>query len=85
MLDLPRGTVNSRLRRALDRLSGLLGGCAEGAELREALLDARVPDSGMRANAPGAGAGRIPVRAAGAGRPAAVERRRCPPAAVAMA
>jgi RNA polymerase sigma-70 factor (ECF subfamily) len=25
MLDLPRGTVNSRLRRALDRLSGLLG------------------------------------------------------------
>ena len=26
MLDLPRGTVNSRLRRALDRLSGLLGG-----------------------------------------------------------
>src|SRR4051794_6664635 len=24
MLDLPRGTVNSRLRRALDRLSGLL-------------------------------------------------------------
>jgi RNA polymerase sigma-70 factor, ECF subfamily len=26
MLGLPRGTVNSRLRRALDRLSGLLGG-----------------------------------------------------------
>jgi RNA polymerase sigma-70 factor (ECF subfamily) len=26
MLELPRGTVNSRLRRALDRLSGLLGG-----------------------------------------------------------
>jgi RNA polymerase sigma-70 factor (ECF subfamily) len=25
MLDLPRGTVNSRLRRALDRLSGLMG------------------------------------------------------------
>ena len=25
MLDLPRGTVNSRLRRALDRLSGLIG------------------------------------------------------------
>ena len=25
MLDLPRGTINSRLRRALDRLSGLLG------------------------------------------------------------
>ena len=25
MLDLPRGTVNSRLRRALDRLGGLLG------------------------------------------------------------
>ncbi len=25
MLDLPRGTVNSRLRRALDRLSGMLG------------------------------------------------------------
>lgn len=24
MLDLPRGTINSRLRRALDRLSGLL-------------------------------------------------------------
>jgi RNA polymerase sigma-70 factor (ECF subfamily) len=29
MLDLPRGTINSRLRRALDRLSGLLG--EEGA------------------------------------------------------
>ncbi len=26
MLDLPRGTVNSRLRRALDQLSGLLEG-----------------------------------------------------------
>jgi RNA polymerase sigma-70 factor, ECF subfamily len=26
MLDLPRGTVNSRLRRGLDRLSELLGG-----------------------------------------------------------
>jgi RNA polymerase sigma-70 factor (ECF subfamily) len=25
MLDLPRGTINSRLRRALDQLSGLLG------------------------------------------------------------
>jgi RNA polymerase sigma-70 factor (ECF subfamily) len=25
MLGLPRGTVNSRLRRALDRLGGLLG------------------------------------------------------------
>jgi RNA polymerase sigma-70 factor (ECF subfamily) len=25
MLDLPRGTINSRLRRALDRLSGTLG------------------------------------------------------------
>ena len=25
MLDLPRGTVNSRLRRALDHLSGLIG------------------------------------------------------------
>jgi len=25
MLDLPRGTVNSRLRRALDRLGGMLG------------------------------------------------------------
>ena len=25
MLDLPRGTVNSRLRRALDRLSALIG------------------------------------------------------------
>jgi RNA polymerase sigma-70 factor (ECF subfamily) len=25
MLELPRGTVNSRLRRALDRLSGLMG------------------------------------------------------------
>ncbi|HET7485876.1 MAG TPA: sigma factor-like helix-turn-helix DNA-binding protein [Solirubrobacterales bacterium] len=29
MLDLPRGTINSRLRRALDRLSELLG--EEGA------------------------------------------------------
>ena len=25
MLELPRGTVNSRLRRALDHLSGLIG------------------------------------------------------------
>jgi DNA-directed RNA polymerase specialized sigma24 family protein len=24
MLELPRGTVNSRLRRALDRLAGML-------------------------------------------------------------
>ncbi len=31
MLDLPRGTVNSRLRRALDRLEGLLEGERDGA------------------------------------------------------
>ena len=42
MLELPRGTVNSRLRRALDRLSGLIGEAAmREARLREALLDAR--------------------------------------------
>ncbi len=32
MLELPRGTVNSRLRRALDRLEGLLGEERDGAE-----------------------------------------------------
>jgi RNA polymerase sigma-70 factor (ECF subfamily) len=31
MLDVPRGTVNSRLRRALDRLEGRLGGEHGGA------------------------------------------------------
>lgn len=31
MLDLPRGTVNSRLRRALDRLETLLAGGCDGA------------------------------------------------------
>jgi RNA polymerase sigma-70 factor (ECF subfamily) len=31
MLDVPRGTVNSRLRRALDRLEGLLEGERDGA------------------------------------------------------
>jgi len=31
MLDVPRGTVNSRLRRALDRLGTLLGKDRHGA------------------------------------------------------
>ena len=31
LLDLPRGTVNSRLRRALDRLETLLEGERDGA------------------------------------------------------
>ena len=35
MLDLPRGTVNSRLRRALDRLETLLKGTAMTPERRE--------------------------------------------------
>ena len=78
MLDLPRGTVNSRLRRALDRLSGLIGGGAmREARLREALLDAPVPNAaGAEERGLAARAGCVRGRAAGA--QAAAPRRRPP-------
>ena len=47
MLDLPRGTVNSRLRRALDALALALEEAAMSArrdELERALREAEIPD-----------------------------------------
>ena len=83
MLDLPRGTVNSRLRRALDRLVGAArGGAMSEARLREALLDASRP---RRGGGRGARRWRL-VRAAYAAEPprapAPAPRRRPPRPAV---